>query len=141
MASLRLEPKHLGVQTSERFPGRHLLDRMQAADPGNIRMPYHLAGLAIQLDHPTGRARGLVEFLQTCPQHVSYEFERIDPSKMGNLTQELAIEVELMKLSLLRGGIRKAFATSGFRPVAEEWPVILSHAIRGERPAAVHAVL
>jgi len=83
MASLRLEPKHLGVQSSERFPGRHLLDRMQAADPGNIKMPYQLAGLAIELDHPTGRARGLVEFLQTCQQHVSYEFERIDPPKMG----------------------------------------------------------
>jgi len=70
MASLRLEPKHLGVQSSERFPGRHLLDRMQAADPGNIRCPIILPVLQSNLTTQLGEPAG---WLNSCkPAHSTF---------------------------------------------------------------------
>src|SRR5580704_1890993 len=33
---------------------------------------------------------------QPAPQHSAHQFQRIDPSKVGNLAEEIAVEVELL---------------------------------------------
>jgi len=70
---------------------------MQCARLGNIQVPHHFAGPRIELDQPTaGRTWGLVERLHSSPQDAAHKLERIDPSKMGDLAEELAIQVELL---------------------------------------------
>src|SRR5580704_18710655 len=69
---------------------------MQSARLRNVEVPQNPARLAIELDHPASRARWPVEGLHTAPQHSAHQLQRIDPSKVGNLAEEISVEVELL---------------------------------------------
>jgi hypothetical protein len=95
-----LEPEHFIAHCDEWFPGWRQFDGMSAALLWDIEMTQYLAALWIELDYPARRTWRLIEWPHAGPQRSIHQFERIDPSKMINFAEEVAIEVELLNAAI-----------------------------------------
>jgi len=98
--SLFLEPEQFVAKCNERFSGWRQFDGMSAALLQDIEMTQYVAAPRIELQHPARRTRWSIERSHAGPQRSICQFERINPSKMINLAEEVAVKVQLFNAAI-----------------------------------------
>ena len=99
-------------QRGDRLACRCEFDGMQRERLRHVNVSAYCTAVAIELDHPSGRPRRLLQRLRAHPERIARNLERINAPEAGKLAEEFPIPGELLNpavfaVSNVDGAVRR----------------------------------